>query len=201
MWWVLREGDIIDDFWSFTNREGGRGWCVGMISLLEKKVEVCRIHRIGSGPLKLVWQDLPFDEKLLTIHNFYSSDSRKTKANTHQDGLKLQSEADTKTNQLEKIQSYGSIVGFPLWWVSYVHSVTTGVLLAPHQTTHHVGIMYSSSPGQGKSVVFMGQISLVRYGKYRHQFHLHLHLRSFLASNFLFDLLSQQFGTQWCNGK
>ncbi|KAL9345087.1 hypothetical protein Peur_062762 [Populus x canadensis] len=33
---------------------------------------------------------------------------------------------------------------------------------APHQTTHHVGIMYSSSPGQGKSVVFMGQISLVR---------------------------------------
>jgi hypothetical protein len=70
---------------------------------------------------------------------------------------------------------------------------------APHQTTHHVGIMYSSSPGQGKSVVFMGQISLVRYGKYRHQFHLHL--RSFLASNFLFDLLGQEFGIQWCKGK
>lgn len=54
MWGVLAEGDIIDNFWSFTNREGGRGWCVGMISLLGKKVEVCRIHRTESGPLKLV---------------------------------------------------------------------------------------------------------------------------------------------------
>ena len=79
---------------------------------------------------------------------------------------KTSSEGDTKTNHLEKIQS--NFLSF-----------------ATHQTTHHVGIMYYSSPGQGKSVVFMGLISLVRYGKYRHQFHLHLHLRSFLASNVL----------------
>ncbi|KAJ6855405.1 hypothetical protein NC651_040153 [Populus alba x Populus x berolinensis] len=44
----------------------------------------------------------------------------------------------------------------------------------------------------------MGPISLVRYGKYRHQFHLHLHLRSFLASNFLFDLRkSMGVGRKW----